>query len=72
MGAFDNLYRLAYAWVAVDREVVFVFDDGTSFFYVSSYHSLTLMIPDIVDLFELMGIYPCLGFVLRLVVLLQG
>ena len=43
----------------MDREVVFSFDEGASFFYVARYNLLTLMVPGIVDLFEFVWVYPC-------------
>src|ERR1700677_1193367 len=58
--AFNDLYCFADPRVTMDRKIVFCLDNGAFFFRTSSDDSLTLMVPDIIDLFELMGIYPCL------------
>src|ERR1700677_1630972 len=67
MRSFDNLYRLADTRVTMNRKIVLCLDNGAFFFCISSDDSLTLMVPDVVDLFELMGINPYfdLLFVLR-------
>ena len=53
--------------MTVYRKIVFSFDEGTFIFHTACYDSLTLVIPDVVDLFEFVGVYPYLDlfFVLR-------
>ena len=61
LGKSRNVPRVTH------REIVFGFDNGAFFVHVAGYHLLTLVIPYVVDLFELVGIYPRPEFALCLV-----